>query len=179
MFVTSLEHVLAVLILLGRLGDVGSTLFITPTMLLEANPIARRFRWPVFALGFVLCAVPYYSVELAVVVAVPSLLVTASNLSRGWFSRAVGEKEMESLLLRAATKSSLAVGLTMTNLAAAFLLLAAGLLFVLSAGPQSWGYWFAAGMGVYAVAIGLHGSLFMVRLFRRASRELGQPIAAG
>ena len=72
-----------------------------------------------------------------------------------------------------------AVALTMTGLSALSLFLAAGLLFVLSAGPQSRGYWFAAGMGVYAVAIGLHGSLFIVRLFRRARLRAEAAAAAG
>src|SRR5215831_21256130 len=84
----ALPHLLALVILFGRLGDVGSTLFVTPTLLLEANAIVRRFKWLPIMLGFALCFVPYLDVRLGVMVAVPSLLVTASNLSRGWVARA-------------------------------------------------------------------------------------------
>ena len=80
-----LEHVLALLIFIGRAGDVLSTLFITPSMVLEANPLARRFKWPTMILGFALCALPYFDIQLAIMAAVLSFLVTASNLGKdGW-----------------------------------------------------------------------------------------------
>jgi hypothetical protein len=48
----------------------------------------------------------------------------------------------------------------LTGLAATSVLLAAGLLFVLSGGPVSWSYGSATGMAIDAVAIGTHGSPF-------------------
>ncbi len=39
-----LEHGLALLIFLGRAGDVLSTLYVTPNMVLEMNPVALRAR---------------------------------------------------------------------------------------------------------------------------------------
>jgi hypothetical protein len=41
-----LPHVIAFLLLIARLGDVGSTYLLSPTLKLEANPIMRRLRWP-------------------------------------------------------------------------------------------------------------------------------------
>jgi hypothetical protein len=41
-----LPHAVAFLLLLARIGDVGSTYLISPTLKLEANPIIRRLRWP-------------------------------------------------------------------------------------------------------------------------------------
>jgi hypothetical protein len=39
----NLEYLLALLILLGRFGDVRSTRMISPALKLEANPVAKRF----------------------------------------------------------------------------------------------------------------------------------------
>jgi hypothetical protein len=164
----ALVHIIALLILLGRIGDVASTLFITPHLVLEANPVVRRFKWPTIVLGFVLCLAPYVDVGLGIMIAVPSLLVTASNLSRGWVSRAVGEKEAEAFLLRAAMRGSLATVLSMLGIATAFFILAAALLLYISEGSESLEYWFGIGMILYALTVGIHGSLFAARLFRKA-----------
>src|SRR6267143_684690 len=82
----TLENGLALIILVGRLGGVLSTLFVTPNLVLEANPVVRRFKWPTMIAGFALCVVPYFDILLAIMVAVPSLLITASNLTRGWMA---------------------------------------------------------------------------------------------
>ncbi len=177
-FLTShFDHVLAILILIGRLGDVGSTLFVTPTLRLEANPIVRRFKWPAIVLGFLLCATPYLSQPAAVAVAVPSLLVTASNLSRSWMARALGEAEMEAIVMRAAQKGSRRIALAMLWLAGVFLLAAAALLVVIS-GLDSWGFWFALGLAIYGTALPLHGSLYILRVFHRAAAATAGGAAA-
>jgi hypothetical protein len=162
-----LTHLLAVTILVGRIGDVASTLFITPTLALEANLIARRFKWPTLALGFVLCVAPYIDVHLGVAIAVPSLLVTASNLSRGWLARALGEAETKQMLLRAAARSSLRTAGVMLALATLFFSAAALLLCYLSE-VDSLEYWFGIGMLIYAIAVAVHSCVFVTRLFREA-----------
>lgn len=42
---THLERLLCALILISRLGDIGSTYLITPKLKLEANPILRKLGW--------------------------------------------------------------------------------------------------------------------------------------
>jgi hypothetical protein len=176
-----LEHGLALLIFLGRAGDVLSTLYISPNLSLEMNPAARRFKWPIMILGFGLCAVPYFDVQLAIMVAVPSLLVTASNLSRGWMARALGDKEMERVVLRAAGSGSLPITLAMCWIAAVFILVTAGTLLWVAGGQGQAVFSFAIGIGVYGIALAIHGTLFYVRVFRRAQLEAGavQEAAAG
>ena len=61
-----IDHGLALLIFVGRLGDIWSTHFLTPNLVLEANPLVRRFKRSTFALGFLLCLVPYFDVNLGV-----------------------------------------------------------------------------------------------------------------
>jgi preprotein translocase subunit SecF len=168
----TLENGLALIILIGRLGDVLSTLFVTPKLVLEGNPVVRRFKWPTMVAGFALCVVPYFDVLLAIMVAVPSLLITASNLSRGWMARALGEREVEAIILRAAARGSLATTLAMVWTAAIFVALTAGLLFWLSWNVDELAFYFALGILLYGLVLGIHSSFFFVRVFRRVRNEL-------
>ncbi|HEU4698563.1 MAG TPA: hypothetical protein VFS40_05250 [Gemmatimonadales bacterium] len=162
------RHFLAAVILLGRVGDLASTWYATPTLHLEANPLVRRFRWRLGLLSLLLALVPYYNTSLGMVVAVPSLLVTAGNLGRGWLMRALGEAEYWALLLRAARQHSRRAAMASALGAAAFFALAAGLLRLLSS-PDEWGYWFADGMLLYTAAVLVHGTAFLRRLYREAA----------
>jgi hypothetical protein len=165
------QHVLAILILIGRVGDIGSTYLVSPTLKLEANPLARRLRWPFAILTLGVCVVPYYNTAMAVLILVPSLLVSGNNLARGWVARAVGEDELLAFLRRAALKTPPLVALAFTVGAGAFVMLAGGVLMVLSGG-WSWAFCFALGLMIYGVTVGLYGSLFAMRLRRQAVTRL-------
>ena len=171
----SVEHGLALLIFVGRAGDVLSTLFMTPTLLLEANPIVRRYKWPTIAIGFALCGVPYFDIPLAVMVAVTSLLVTASNLSRAWMARTLGEAEMAALLERTAARSSLRMALSTVWGSAFFFVLTAVLLIWLSP-DNDIALYFGFGVALYGIVFAIHSSFFFVRIFRRASEEDGNAV---
>jgi len=169
------ENLLCVLILLSRLGDIGSTYLITPKLKLETNPIARKLGWW-FAIATVfVCLVPYYSTALAIVILVPSLMVCAANTGKVWFARAYGEDNYHELILNVARRSRLSHALIPTLVAAIFTALIGLILLMLSPDPTNWGYWFAQGFLAYAFVIGFYGSLFFVRLFRRAKREDKKP----
>lgn len=163
------EHVLALLILVARFGDIGSTYLATPTLKLETNPVARRLKWPMGLLSLGLCLIPYYNTALAVMVLVPSLLVSASNLSRGWVAHAVGEDEMLAFLQRAVSRISRVKAVGFTLGAGSFVVLAGLVLLVLSGGQKAWAYWFAWGILLYGVVIALYSSLFVLRLHRIAA----------
>jgi|SRR5215831_21272050 len=165
-----MEHGLALLIFIGRLGDVLSTQLLTPTMALEANPLVRRFKRPMFALGFLLCAVPYFDVGLGVMVAVPQFLVSASNLSRAWLVRALGEDEIKAITMRAARRSSLAEALALVWAAAAFLILAPIPLWWLAADDDV-AWYFATGVAFYGVIFGFYATLSFVRIFKQVRAE--------
>jgi len=170
-FVDNFEHVLAALIFIAWAGDNISTRLVTPTMKLEANPLAKRFPRIITWFGLLVCALPYFSTPLAVMVVAPWLLVVAANFGQGWTARVLGEAETLELFKRAVARGSLRSALAMTAAHAAFLALAGFLLIFLSEGPRSWGYWFALGLLLYAFGKALHTTIFYVRAFR--SRTLG------
>ena len=161
-------HVLAALVLLSRLGDLGSTMLVSPTLALEANPLARRFKRVTFGLGLAIALVPYYSTSLGIMVLVPSLLVTSSNLSRAWVARAVGEQEVLAFARRAAARSSPASAVGLVLAAALPMALLGFSLLILSGGPESWGYYFAWGILLYAVAMAVYPTRYVLRLIRQA-----------
>jgi len=180
-----LEHLLCALIFISRLGDIASTYLVTPKLKLEANPIVRKLGWRFAILTIAICLVPYYSTAMGIIVLVPSLLVSAANTGKIWFARAYGETAYYELILSVARRSRLSHALAPTIVAAVFHALIGLILLLLSPDPtRDWGYWFGVGFLVYAFAIGLYGSLFFIRLFRKAKcsdsqeRQAAQPVAA-
>ena len=110
---------------------------------------------------------------MAVVVLVPSLLVSSSNTSRIWFIRTYGEMEYRELLYRLARKSKLRYAITGTLCSTSFISLVGVSLLFLSPHPErNWGYWFAIGIISYAFVIALYGSLYFHRLFKMARQNV-------
>ena len=163
-------HFLAALVLLSRIGDVLSTYLVSPTLLLESNAFVRRWGWPVALLSLLFCVVPYYSTAVGVVVLTASFLVTGSNLSRCWLVRALGEAEYLAILLRAARHGRRGSAVAFVLASGACIVLVGLLLMWFSGGGAKWGYWFGVGIALYGAALALHGSSFMLRLFREASK---------
>ena len=159
-------HFLAALVLLSRLGDVGSTWLVTPRLRLESNPIARRLGWPFAFVTLLLALIPYYNTSMGMVVLTVSFLVTGRNLSGGWITRALGEDEIAALMRRAVRGSTLgaAVGFVLASATAVALV---GAFEVLLSDELEWGYWFGMGLVLYALVVALHGSLHVRRLFRQ------------
>lgn len=167
-----LEHLLCALILVARVGDIGSTYLITPKLRLEANPIAKKLGWWFAAATVLLCLVPYYSTAAGIILLVPSLMVSAANTGKIWFARAYGEKELHDLYLRLARTSKLSHALISSSVGVIFTAMIGFILLLLSPDPgRDWGYWFGVGFLAYAFTIGLYGSLFYIRLFQRARRS--------
>lgn len=168
-----IELVLAATILVGRAGDVFSTRFASPDMVLEANAFARKVGRPLALASFLLAAVPFFSVELGVMVAVPSLFVASSNLFEGWVAHALGEQRYFELMQHAASELAPRVAQGAVLGSAAFIVVASGLLLFISGGSEHLSWYFAWGMLAYASALGIHGTSFVRRLYDGlASSEL-------
>jgi hypothetical protein len=84
-------------------------------------------------------------------------------------AHAVGEEELLAFLRTAARRHSPGKALGFAAGGGAFTALAGGVLLLLSGGEQEWAFWFASGVIVYGVAIGVYGSLFLLRLQREAA----------
>jgi hypothetical protein len=162
------ENALAVLILIARLGDIGSTYVATPTLRMESNPVMRFGGWKLAALTLLACLIPYYSAPLGLSALVLSLLVTSSNLSKGWLMRALGETDYQSVIQLAAARSSLSTALAFVLGSAVSVGLAGLIMIFVSGGSGTWGYWAAVGVALYALAIAAYGVLAAVRTFRVA-----------
>lgn len=82
------------LLLFARGLDFLSTWIATPSLLLEANPIARRLGWQGgIAVNLVVCLVAAAIPFVAVLISVTSVLVAARNFQAAWVSRTMGEYE--------------------------------------------------------------------------------------
>jgi hypothetical protein len=103
-----------------------------------------------------------------VVILVPSLLVAARNFGSIWLMRALGEDRMLALQIEAARRRSFGEALLYGFAEAAFLTLAAGVLMVLSGGPRRWAFLFGLGVLGYAIAILVHRTAYLRRIFRLA-----------
>ena len=166
----NLEHVLCVLLLIGRIGDVATTYLVTPNLVLEANPVVRRFGWPFALLTIGVAVLPYFNTAFAVVALMTSLLVSASNARSIWMARALGESEYMALLMKTASKSKLSHALLGTAASSFFVALAGGTVLLFYPSPdEDWGFWLGVGIVLFAAAYFLHGTFFVVRLFRRQS----------
>jgi hypothetical protein len=167
-----LPHVIAFLLLLARLGDVGSTYLLSPTLKLEANPIVRRFRWPFAIATLLIAALPYYSMPAGVAILITSLLVCASNSSRLWLVRTMGEAEYHAVLIGVARRAPVALSIVFCLLPPLFMAMIGGVILLFyPSRQQDWGYWIGLGFLLYALVIGLYGSLAFLR-YRREGNAL-------
>jgi hypothetical protein len=159
-----LPHVIAFLLLLARLGDVGSTYLVSPTLKLEANPIVRRLRWPFAGVTILAAAVPYYSVPVGLTFLVASLLVCASNCSRIWFVRTIGESDYHRLVIDTACRAPLGLGVVFCLLSPLCMATLGGVTFLFYPSLQrDWAAWIGYGFIIYACAMGLFGTSAFLR----------------
>lgn len=167
------EHTLAVVLFLARAGDIGSTFLMTPSLRLVSNPIARKLGWPFILLTLGLCAMPYYNTAYAMILIAWSLFATASNLSRAWIVRGLGEAEYIRVLHQAAAARPLREAIALVLASSGALGFAGLVLFGISGGPSMWGAVFAAGIILYACATGMFGCAFIRRLYREGRDAAG------
>ncbi len=103
----SRDHLVTLgLLVFARGMDFLSTWFATPTLALEANPIARRlgWRWGV-AFNFLLCLAAAHWPLAGLIIVTTSLLVAARNFKSAWLMRALGEADYSALVGEAQHRS--------------------------------------------------------------------------
>jgi len=150
------NHFLFAVLLVSRIGDILTTYIATPRLKLEGNPIVRKLGWP-FALASILVAfIAYVDQATAIAASVLLLLVCASNASRMWMMRILGEDEYLNLYSRLVQRSSLVFTLACIW-APSFFFAVIGI--VVYAFSEAAGQNAAVGFFLYALAIGAFGTI--------------------
>jgi hypothetical protein len=161
------DYILAGLILIGRLGDILSTYYATPKLVIESNIIARKFRWPFAALTLLVCVVPFYSTPLGILILVPTFLVCFSNISQLALIKLVGENDFKKIIIAAINKHGIGKMLFFLYLSNMFIM-SIGLLGMLLSSATEWGYWIGFGIVLFSMALLLHKTIFLLKLSKEA-----------
>lgn len=163
-----LKFTLAVLLLISRLGDIGSTYLASPKLELESNTVIRRFRWPFAALTILVFIVPYWDIGSGIVLMVASLLVAASNSSKIWLIRAMGESEYYALMVRMAARAKPVPSLLYSLMPALFLsILGETIMYLYPSENTDLGYHVGLGILGYALVVAFYGPTTFLR-YRKA-----------
>jgi hypothetical protein len=169
----SVKITLAALILLSRLGDIGSTYLASPNLELESNSVIRYLRWPFAVLTILVFIIPWWDVGSGIVIMVASFLVAASNSSKLWLIRAVGESDYRALLVRMAAGARLYPSLVFSLMPAFFMgMLGASVMYLYPSESTDPGYHVGLGIVGYALVVAWYGPLTFLR-YRKAG--LTQP----
>ena len=160
------EHALAVVLFLARAADVASVYLMTPTLRLVSNPIVRKLGRPSVLLTLGWCVLPYYNTAYAMMLIAWSLFATASNLSRAWIVRGLGETEYLLLVRQAAAARSFRASIAFVLGSCGAFGFAGLVLFGISGGPTMWASVFAAAMILYASWTAIFSCVFVRQLQR-------------
>jgi len=150
----NLVHVVAFATLISRLGDIGTTYLVSPTLRVEANPVARRFGWKYIFATALIALIPYRSIHGGVLVLTASFLIAASNASEAMLARFMGEDNYAALNREAIQKMPAPLGLFLLCSPAIFLMMLGLMMLLLF--PESgnrWGFDMAEGTITAAAAI--------------------------
>lgn len=163
--------VLLALLVVARGMDLFSTWVATPTLALEANPVARTLGWRWGVLVNLVVVVGLAMLPLAAVTVITmSLLVAARNLQSAWLMRSLGEYAYRAWIADRYHESQRSVFLLCLVLnASCFSAVGVGLL-IFSRGQL---VPLGVGMGLvtYAVAVALFTGLSMRRAARIEAEE--------
>ena len=160
----SFKLTLAALILISRLADIGSTYLVSPKLELESNPIVRYLKWPYAFLTLLVFVLPYWSVGAGIVVMVASLLVAASNSSKIWLARALGESEYRALIVATAARANPMPSLIFALLPALFMaILGAAVMYFYPNPDTDLGYYVGLGILGYAMVVAIYAPLTFLR----------------
>lgn len=161
------NYILVILILIGRLGDILSTYYATPNLVMEANIIMRKLRWPFAVLSTLICLIPFYSTALGVMLLVPTYFVCFSNISQLGLIKLFGEDDFRKVVITAINKNGIGKMLIFLYLSNAFII-SIGLMTMLISRTTEWGYWIGVGIAFFSVALLFHKTIFLLKLSKVA-----------
>jgi hypothetical protein len=130
----------------------------------------RRLRWPFAVATMLVSFIAYVDTTLAVMLLVPCLLICASNFSKVWMLRTMGEDAYLEMLIGIAGRGKLSRAIVGVLVSAAFTALAGVVLMFLST-QRSWGLPFGMGIVTFAIVQVYFGVLSYRRIFRLARAQ--------
>ena len=172
--------ILFALTLLSRVCDLLSTWLVSPRLLLESNPIVRRFRWPFGFLTLGAAFLAYVQPEMTVMLAVGSFLVAGNNCTKIAASRALGEQKLYENAITLAGSVPYWDGLVSRLAPVPCYLLLAGLIYFLCPSAQDWGNYIGTGVVIYSFVFTVYGTASYNRyrkLAKAAVLAVGEPTA--
>ena len=177
-----IEATLACLLFVARLGDIGSTYFVTPTLRLEANPIVRKLGWKYGVATLGAAALPFLpegGVVIGIVVLVASLLVTSSNLRGAVVVRGLGEARYAEIVDEALQRVPAWQTYSTTLISNGFFASVGLLLMFFYPDPEGSLVWsFAMGLIAYAATMAFHHLLYFRRAYARLRGNLAPVVEA-
>ena len=158
-------HYLFAFALVSRASDLLTTWLVTPTLKLEANPIARRYRWPFGFLTLLAAFLAYWFPEMCVALTTTSFLVAGSNAMKIPLARSLGEEAYYKMILESVANGPFWSGLLGRLAPAPFYVFFACLVFFTNA-SNTWAYWIGFGVICYALVLIVYGTTAYVRLWK-------------
>jgi hypothetical protein len=157
---------LCICLVITRLIDILTTYIVTPKLKLETNPIIKK--WGPAWLTMALCVIPFFSIPLAIIVLVMSLLSSANNIRKVWMLKAIGEEQYYSMTKQMIQKHAISKILVFECIST-FFWISIGLLliFIIGFNTQNQAFWFGLGIGSYGVLILLYSLSYLIKIKKK------------
>jgi hypothetical protein len=163
------------LLLVARASDFLSTWLATPSLVLEANPIAKRLGWRWGAVvNLVVCLLLACWPLPAIVLITLSLLVAARNFQSAWLARTLGERKYRTWIVERVAESNRLV-FVFCLVAQSLLIGSVGAVLVAFSSQRLVPLAIGTGIIAYAFAVGFFSLLSVRRVWRQSSQVLRDP----
>jgi hypothetical protein len=168
----NLAHVFFILLLISRLGDVLSTLFITPELKLENNLIAKKLGKPFIFISLLICFLPYYNITYALLLLIPSLLVSINNIGKLWMIKSFGETNYDNFINEKIKENGIKLIIIQNIIISILISLIAFTIFIFYNTSDSWGYWIAYSFILYSLITLFWGITSSLKRYIKIKRTL-------
>jgi len=162
----SMAWIQAVLLLAAALVMIYVTHTLRSFLPVHSHPSTRRLGWRRAFVFLLLPLVPFWNSSIGFMLLPPVLGMAAFNMERLWILKALGSEGYLDFLRSAAAGSTRRFAIACNLIAGALVAASAAALWLVTSGPESdWAWWFAAGLGLYALMNAYERSRAASRLF--------------
>jgi len=141
---------LIISIFFTRIIDILFTYIISPELVLETNPVVRKFRWPSAISTIFLSLVPLISVHMGIVILTMSLISSSLNIRKTWMMKTIGEEKILNTTVECIKANGMLKISFFEFLSSLFWISLFMLLLILNNG-NNYVFWFGISLGAYGV----------------------------